>query len=539
MRRPPRALVVALFVALTILLVYPVHRPYLHPDQDLPVTLPLFHMAQPTFAPRIITLYGSAHSNLMHLVDAVALRVGRIAGCWDTPVDLLIGWCHTPWPFRVAPRLISMAAGLASLMATYAMASWVVNGWLALVAPAVLGTWLMFVREHHHGLYDAPGLGCAMLSMWAAGSHVRAPSTRRIVIAGSLAGLAASFKYNLALTVPAIYVAALALDRGWRMRTVAIGTVTAIVTFLLTSPEIVVDHLRWWTYLVATIPLLNQAHTHYAGPDGNRLLENLLRGVGWIGLGLAGAGVVAVATRVRERSLLPILTFGALYAVVLLTAPLAVSRYILPITAPLALLVVLALSQLPGSVATILSTIAVVVGLPACIQYVRLLAIEDTRIEAARLVEQEWARGGRVVFATSPVFGSYVDPDIAQLPRYDPGLSESALQAIATAAPRCTQAPERLALPQGAAGSEALRAYAGALVVTADPPAPEHERASTRREVTALLEREATLVTDLEVSRVPVPREYEVFDLNLVPFTGLASLLRPGPRLRFWRVPAG
>jgi hypothetical protein len=93
---------VTLLAALGALLFYPLHRPYQHPDQDMPVTLALHHMASPVWIPRVIDMYGSALPNLLHVVDAVALRLGRIAGWWHEPADLLVAWCREPWVFRLA-----------------------------------------------------------------------------------------------------------------------------------------------------------------------------------------------------------------------------------------------------------------------------------------------------------------------------------------------------------------------------------------------------------------------------------------------------
>ena len=536
MREPPRAVTVSLFAALTVLLFYPLHRPYQHPDQDLTATLPIYFMALPTWVPRIINMYGSALPNLLHAIDAVVLRIGRLAGWWSEPADLLVAWCQTPWLFRIAPRLIAMTAGLGSLIAAHRIVAVVAPRWSALAAPAILGTWLLFVREHHHGLYDAPAAGCGMLALWAATAYVRAPSLRRIVTAGALAGLATSFKYNLAPVLPAV-LAGVVVAPARRMRAAAAAIVAAGVAFVLSTPEIVIDQVRWRTYLAGYIPLQNHILTVAAGPAGNHLLENFLHGIGWIGLGLAGAGFVVAATA-RRRALAPVLTFVVLYGVVLLTTPLALTRYILPIAGSLAVLIAVGLSRLPAPVGVIVAAFVVGVGLPACVEHVRLLAVEDTRVEAARLVTAEWTRGGRVLIAANPVLASYVGPDLPLLPRYDPSLPASVQREVEARAPLCTRALEPLVLPSGVDPAVALRAYAGALVVTSDPPGPAFARASTPPDVAAAFEREAMLVADLQIERSPVRREYEALDLNYMPFTGLASLVRPGPHLRFWRVPA-
>src|SRR5690349_20533238 len=105
-------------------------------------------------------------------------------------------------------------------------------------------------------------------------------------------------------------------------------------------------------------------------------------------------------------------------------------------------------------------------------------------------------------------------------------------------APRCVRPLEPLVLPAGVDATDALRPFAGALVVTSDSPAPAFARASTPPDVVAALERHAALVTDLRVDRYPARRDFEPFGLNYMPFSGLRSLLRPGPRLRFWRIAA-
>jgi 4-amino-4-deoxy-L-arabinose transferase-like glycosyltransferase len=429
-----------------------------------------------------------------------------------------------------------MTAGLGSLIAVYRILALVAARWTALAGSAILGTWLLFVREHHHGLYDAPAAGCGLLALWMATAHVRAPSLRRIVAAGALAGLATSFKYNLAPSVVAVLATAVVVEPGWRLRTVVAVVVAAAVAFVLTTPEIVIDHARWRDYLAGYIPLQKQILTVAGGPEGNHLLENLSRGIGWIGIALASVGF-AVAATARERALVPVLTFVVLYGLVLVTTPLALTRYILPIAGSLAVLVAFGLSRLPAPLGVTVAAFVVGVGLPSCVQYVRLLAVEDTRVEAARLVEAEWARGGHVLIAANPVLASYVGPDLPQLPRYDPGLPPSVQHEIDARAPQCTRSLDLLVVQSGMDPSDALRVYAGALVVTSDSPAPAFARASTPPDLAAALEGEAALVADLRVERTPAQRAYEVLDLNYVPFTGLASLIRPGPRLRIWRIP--
>jgi hypothetical protein len=136
-----------------------------------------------------------------------------------------------------------------------------------------------------------------------------------------------------------------------------------------------------------------------------------------------------------------------------------------------------------------------------------------------------------VAIAANPVLGSYVAPDLPSLPRYEGGLPSDVVAELEMRVPRCMQPTEFLSR------ASALDAWANALVVTSDPPVPPFARAATPPDVLARLERNATLVADLPVELTPAARPYEIFDLNYVPLGGLATLRRPGPRLRVWRVP--
>ena len=396
----------------------------------------------------------------------------------------------------------------------------------------ILGTWILFVREHHHGWYDAPASGCALLALWAATTAIRDARPRRLVLAGALAGLAASFKLNLVPTVPAVLAAALVLAPGRRLRVAAATAAAAIAAFVVATPESILETARLARYLTVYVRVQGQVLAAAAGPDGNRLLETLGRGIGWTGLAFAAAGL-AVVLRVRPRPLVPLLAFVALYGVVLVSAPFALSRYTLPIAGPLAVLAACALARVPLAARAAAVAGLVALGLPDCVRYVRLLAIEDTRVEAARLVEAEWARGGRVLVAANPVLASYVGPDLPRLPRYEGGLPADVERALAARAPRCVSRIETLGLTPGI---HPLAADGGALVVTTDPPNPSFVRASTVPEVYAALARDATLERDLPVGTPPAASAYEVWDLDFHPFSGLAGLTRPGPHLRLWRV---
>src|SRR5262249_26220124 len=153
----------------------------------------------------------------------------------------------------------------------------------------------------------------------------------------------------------------------------------------------VLETARLRDYLAAYVPLASGALASGAGRDGNHLGETLVRGIGRVGLGVAGAGTVWAAVA-RERTLVPLGAFLALYLVVLVQTPLALARYALPVAGPLAVFAAYGLAKaLPPAARIAAVTGLVAVGLPSCLDYVRVLAQEDTRVEAARLLTAERA----------------------------------------------------------------------------------------------------------------------------------------------------
>jgi len=86
------------------------------------------------------------------------------------------------------------------------------------------------------------------------------------------------------------------------------------------------------------------------------------------------------------------------------------------------------------------------------------------------------------------------------------------------------------------AGPERLAPWSNAIVVTSELREGPFARESTPAAAIADLERWAVLLADYPVEREADRRAWEP-DLNYAPMRGMATLLRPGPRLRVWYVP--
>jgi hypothetical protein len=509
-----RAAVLVAFVTLTALLALPLGARHQYPDQDVPIGLALNDVARGGWSPATL-LYPTALTNTLRATFA-----GWSAG---DPSTLMTAWCTDPWRLRLVPRVLAAVAGVASLLAVFRLAG--LAGGSGLLAVLLLGTSVGFVREHHHGMLDAPAAAAAMAAVWLAGRHVGIPSCRTAAAAGALAGLAVSFKYNVAPVALAVGVGML-IAPGARRRALVVASVGSVAAVLATSPAVVLQPMRLWSEL-ATFAGRHEFALRQFAAEGNRLLAALRLGLGWPLLLLAIVGV-AVALRRRMLVLLPLACFVVLYAAVLGRSPLVLNRYALPLAAPLAVFAAVGLLA-TGSLALRAAVLTIVVAgnVPELAAYLRLVTTEDTRVAAARWIVTELP-AGEVLHLACGRFGapdlpaSALDPPFAGLP----------LPAACTR--RRVLVPSYR--PVGSAG-ELQQSYGHGVTITCDPPAESFSRFSTPAPTLRALERDGRLLAEFDPGMTPGRRVWEPFDQNYLPLAGAGTIRRPGPRIRLWRVP--
>jgi hypothetical protein len=523
--RPPRIVTVAVVAALATLLVYPLHRRYLYPEQDVPIGAAMMEFSRGGWEPFVL-VYPSALTNLLRVGDEGLFAVGWRAGWWRERGDLVAAWAREPWRlrFRLPPRLLAAAAGLAALLAAADVAALCIPGWTFLAAPIVLGTSLGFVREFHHGMYDAPAAGTAMVACALATRWLVRSRRLTIMAAAAAAALAAAFKYNLAVAAfPVACAFVTAPSRTSLGRAAMAALVAGVVVFVAAMPVVVLDPVRLFHELRGFAPRQLEILRSYAPPGGFGVVASLTLGFGWTA-GLLAVGGMARAVRRRERLLVPLGAFTLAYGILLATTPLVLNRYSVPLAPPLAVFAAYAIAALPRVPAAIVTLALAGLALPSSLAHVRLLGIEDTRVGAARWIERHGSPARPVLIAGNPGSAMYSAPDLP--PRLPiPGAAEPSIAWV--------EPP-----PGDPNDVRRLAGVAGRFVVTTEHPSPRFARASTPAETVALLERHARIVLDLPIERVPDPaRVYEPFDLNYLPFTGLGTLARPGPHIRIWQVP--
>jgi hypothetical protein len=508
-------------VVLSALLFYPLHRRYLYPEQDVPIAAAMGELARGGIQPFIV-VYPSALTNLLRLGDEALF----LAGGYRDRAELYAAWARAPWRlrYRLPPRLVAAAGGVTTLVAVADAAAVLCPGCGVVVAPLVLGTSLMFVREFHHGMYDAPAAAAAMVACAFATRFVRRPRTRHLVLAAIATALAIGFKYNLAIAAIAPAVAVLAAPAGTpRVRAGVVAAVAALVTLVVVMPVVVLDPLRLWRDLGALAPRQIEILQSHAPPEGHGVWAALRLGFGTLAIVVAMGGVVRACVRPERRVLLPLLAFTIAYTIVLVRTPLVLNRYAVPLAPPLAVFAACAIGAVPRAVGAAATLAIVGLALPPSLEHLRLLATEDTRVAAATWIERH--PDETVYLAGNPGSLWYGGPDVAP-PLRVPGQPDVVV--------RYFEPP-----PGDPADARRLLPYAGGVVVTSEHPSLVLARASTKPDDVALLARHAQVVVDLPIETVPDPsRVYEPFDLHYVPFTGLSTLVRPGPHVRIWKVPS-
>jgi len=526
--RPSTRVVAPLVIAgLAVLLFLPLCGRHLYPDQDIPIGLALADLARGGWSPATL-VYPSAWTNLLRGVFRLWLLVAPLDS--GTVDDLLALWCSDPWRLRLVPRALAALAGLATLAATLRLGTIAGGPWGGVLATIYLGTAAGFVREHAHGMLDAPAAAAGMWALVFAARHVVTGASPSALLAGLCGGLALSFKYNLALVAPGI-LAGLLLAPGTRRTGLAAALVGGLLAVLATSPGLVLEPLRALDELT-TFAARQASVLRAATTDGNRLRTAFVLGLGWPVLVLAGLGG-AVAIWKRERILAPLGAFVLGYGTLLAASPLVLNRYALPLMAPVAVLAARAVVAIPARWARLLLTAAALAtGLPETIGQVRLTLAEDTRVAAARWIEAHLP-GDTPLYLTS---GPYAAPDLpaAALDPFSqiPGGLGRPLPA------RCTHRRPLRAIPLlPRSGGQLAAMVSNGVVITAEPPAAVFTPLSTPSALLDLLRAHGEEIVAFR-SHEPAGRRlvWEPFDQNYLPVAGAIALDHPGPTIRLWKI---
>jgi hypothetical protein len=352
----------------------------------------------------------------------------KAVGTFSVPLDLVRAYLTDPTPFWVAGRLVSAAAGVATVWVTYTFAKRAFGRAAGLGAAAFLAVVFLHVRDSHYATPDVAATFLASVSLFFAISAAQSGRARDLALSALAAGLSASAKYPGVLAGVGTLAAFFILDRARKVSSWVLPAcaVVLLLGFVIGTPyalasraEFVRDVLRQFT-MVSEVGVAQHASSF---ADGLRevFVKTLGRGVGLPILALAVAGVVACAGSCRRGAVI-LVSYVAAVLVFALLITVKRSTYLtpaLPAIAALAGAGVDALFFRPSArrvrlraagCAVVLAVVAIA-AVPSA-RYDAALASVDTRTAAKLWLEEHVPAGSRIAVEE---FGPVLNPTTNEL----------------------------------------------------------------------------------------------------------------------------
>jgi Dolichyl-phosphate-mannose-protein mannosyltransferase len=437
-------------------------------------------------------------------------------------------------PLLLAGRRLAVVAGCLTVLATWFLGRRLGGPTTGLIAAALLAVNYLHVRDSHFLAPDVPaGLMVTLALIWMLRAMQRG-DTRSFLIAGVAVGLAASIKYN-AGAVAAGLVAACGLAPhadadvprlpGGRRPWLALAAAAA--AFFLTSPFVLLDGRTFVQQFGWELRHFREGF--YPGPRdvgtvGYYTTRILPYGLGLLPLSLAVVGAGKWLAGWHRRGLV-VLAFLAASLLLVAGGTTVFARYLVPAMPALCCAAAVGLEQVAGVIprfrrpATI-ALLALALAQPSwsTIAFDRLLSRDDTREQAAawiranlppRAILQVGGTGGHhwvLDPATVPGFHLLNQADATQ-----PWILEHPLRELSRRGVRYVLTHDHPLLYSTLLPGVADRLREGAIELACfDPFVPDRVGRSV----------------------------YDYEDAFYLPFAGFGGVLRPGPHICIYELPA-
>jgi hypothetical protein len=350
-------------------------------------------------------------------LDAAYCGALTATGTFESLEACAASWPSRWEPFFLIPRLLSVAAGVATVVVLFFLVRRLCDEAAGVAAATLLAVSFLHVRDSHFGVTDVSMTFLLIVAvMLLLRAHDR-PTLREFAVAGLAAGLATSTKYSAALLALPALVSALAAWIAGDARTLArvpIFGAAMIAGFVAGTPYAVLDPQRFWieasseaTHLVAGHALdLGRGWTYHA-------TVTLRYGLTMPVLAAAVAGLVAVF-RLRPSRAAIAFAFPIAYYIVAGRGQTVFTRYMIPVVpficaaAGVFVAVVTRMLRFPrpgGHPSLVVSAfLALIVGAPSLsksAQLDRLLARTDSRVLAAEWLLLQGKAGESVYISGS------------------------------------------------------------------------------------------------------------------------------------------
>ena len=471
--------------------------------------------------------YPSLFMYVTGALDAGYCGTQIAAGTFDSLDACAASW---PWrwePFFLIPRLLSAVAGVATVAVLCFLVRRLMDDAAGVAASVLLAGSFLHVRDSHFGVTD---VSMTFLVISALALLLRAhdrPTLHGFALAGLVAGLATSTKYNAALlALPALVSAVAAWMVGDRHALVRVPVFGALMIggFVAGTPYAVVDPQRFWIDAWSEATHLGAGHGIALGSGWMYHAATTLRhGVTLPVLAAAVAGLV-VAFRRRPWRAAIVFAFPIAYYVVAGRGQTVFARYMVPmvpfICAAAGMLVAAVVRAFPRAIAgeaprlVVAASLALAVGslsLWKSVQLDRLLNRTDSRVLAAEWLLQQ-GRAGETVYISGSNSGR---PDL--FVRGKPGPL-----AIVTFDPKAD-------VFRNSAGGETPPPQ---WIVVQESPLIQYSHVPDR---IAPQLRDYDLRYTVRAVNMNQPHVYDQQDAWFVPLAGFDGVARPGPNLSIYR----
>jgi 4-amino-4-deoxy-L-arabinose transferase-like glycosyltransferase len=386
--------------------------PYCRPDEEAVVGIVRGFFAR-DFNPHFFdwpTLF-------MYLVAAAMVpyfQLGRWLGWFRGEYHFLQTLAMDATPVFLAARLVSAAAGVLSVWVLFRVARRLFDDTTALVASLFLALAFLHVRDSHFGVTDVPATCLVLMSFLYTIRFAQARSSRDVLVAALLAGLATSMKYNAALiAVPPMWLLFVWPGGPTILRRVRLALACALIgafAFAATSPYALLEYPQFFSSMRGISAHLNAGHGVELGRGWVVHFTSSL----WYGLGgpLLIAGLIGVGWLFRKQPEVRtvVALFPLTYYLLIGSGRTVFARYILPVVPFLCLTASFAVVGLAQgftrrigrpewrvTLAWVLAALIVGPTAWSVVRFDRLLARTDSRVLAADWIRANIPIGTRIV----------------------------------------------------------------------------------------------------------------------------------------------
>ncbi|MGE5619205.1 MAG: ArnT family glycosyltransferase [Sphingomonadaceae bacterium] len=329
----------------------------------------------------------------------------------QTPSDLYMVFRGEQELFYSVGRLNSVLLGAATVYLVYLVGRRMWGRRVGLVAGALLAVNFLHVRNSQYGVNDVPSAFFVVAAVYFAVRLAENGAWRHYALAGLMAGLAASTKYNAGAVVVAIAAAHLVRYAGLRnccgggaLARLGLSAATSLVGFVVGTPYAVLD---FDTFLAGFASQFQIGQSAWSGqapvPTAWLFLTGAAHGAGLAVSLLAVLGMAILLLRHRRDALL-LLSFPLVYFAFMSAMELFFVRWVVPVTPFVSLFAALGLDRLARLAPKSRRQLAVWLLLVVAMLQPALFSLRldwlahqtDTREEANRWAELSIPEGSKV-----------------------------------------------------------------------------------------------------------------------------------------------